>query len=273
MKTLTTPSLPAAPPAHAAAAADRRLAALDAQASRTDISITTREGDTVTISEAYFASRQAAVAQTGTGAAMEARATSTDSFSLRVEGDLSEQELRDLSALLDDLTAIAADFFAGDLDGAMAGAMDGLDLGASLYSVDASFTRTSVLATYLESGHPLPTMPAGAFDAEEGFNPADFHQAMADQLQAQWDQFLQYLDQEHEENNSGRPAPAGQRPTPREAGSAMLTRALRSVNAYPRLAPIVPALGNLAIEMAESTREAASSLRGAFLEEFNAWLA
>lgn len=89
--------------------------------------LTTKEGDKVTIKAASsegLAMEAGHVSRGGTSlSAMNASYSSSQSFSLSIEGDLSEAELVAINDLLGRVNDLAGQFFAGDLDGAFAKAM------------------------------------------------------------------------------------------------------------------------------------------------------
>ncbi len=89
--------------------------------------LTTKDGDKVTIKAASsegLAVEAGRAAKGGTSiSAMNASYSSSQSFSLSIEGDLSEAELVAINDLLGRVNDLAGQFFAGDLDGAFAKAM------------------------------------------------------------------------------------------------------------------------------------------------------
>jgi hypothetical protein len=111
-----------------------------------DIAITTAEGDQVRLSarmvlQAAYTGYDAHGRLTGQGLevhAATAQSMASEETAITVAGDLSDEELADVHSLLENLGSIAADFLAGDVDGA---AMHALDLGelGTLTNFDASF--------------------------------------------------------------------------------------------------------------------------------------
>lgn len=90
--------------------------------------LTTREGDKVVIkaasSEGLAVEAGRAGRGNGSASVMNASFSASQSFSLSVEGDLSEAELVAINDLLGRVNDLAGQFFAGDLDGAFAKAME-----------------------------------------------------------------------------------------------------------------------------------------------------
>jgi hypothetical protein len=111
-----------------------------------DISISTAEGDTVTLSaSALFETAYIRYDARGRlkGQQMSVHADSlqqqqTSEFALVIEGDLSEEELLEVQAVLQTLQGIATDFFARDLDEALGQAQQLGDFD-SLSSIAATF--------------------------------------------------------------------------------------------------------------------------------------
>lgn len=89
--------------------------------------LTTKEGDKVTIKAASSEGLAVEAGRAGRGnssvSALNASYSSSQSFSLSIEGDLSEAELVAINDLLGRVNDLAGKFFAGDLDGAFAQAM------------------------------------------------------------------------------------------------------------------------------------------------------
>ncbi len=154
-----------------------------------NISITTDEGDRVTLSSAvrqalsidesvYLASgEQGLEAQF---ARSESRSESAD-FAMQVDGDLNADERRDIQRLMDAIGKIVDKFFRGDADGAMKGAMkaaeklgnleslSGFDVSARLeYEVTASsVTRAATTGGQPEGGDVPTSIAAPAPPASE----------------------------------------------------------------------------------------------------------
>lgn len=90
--------------------------------------LTTKEGDKVTIRASSSEGLAIEAARAGKGgqsaSALNASYSSSQSFSLSVEGDLSEAELTAINELLGRVNDLAGQFFAGDLDAAFSQAMN-----------------------------------------------------------------------------------------------------------------------------------------------------
>lgn len=106
--------------------------------------LTTREGDRVTISAARQDMTQADIS-VGKGAAqMRYEQTRASEFSLSVSGDLNDEERAAIDQLLQQVDALAADFYRGDLDSAFESA---LSLGYDPEQIGAfsiNLTRTEI---------------------------------------------------------------------------------------------------------------------------------
>ncbi len=159
------------------------------------IDITTSEGDTVSFqrSTSHMAQTNYTNWQTSSAQATSIQSQTLDShsFSYMVQGDLSAEELEDIGKLFHELSAIAEDFYQGDLEQALTGALQIGDLG-SLSSLSATFTKAEVMAskTSSQQQYGLAHAPETERSKEE---------ALARQRQAQWQQILNYLDKKKQE--------------------------------------------------------------------------
>ena len=259
---------------------DLRYDQVFAQARAADISVTTKEGDKVTISQSSYEQQQLHRIESAYTSSLAMSSLEMEGFSLQVEGDLSEQELADLSSLLEDLSDIAADFFSGDLAGAFTGALSMPEMGSSLYSMDASFTETTLLASYMQAGHPMPS----AFDPqflEEFDRPdddtrlADINTIMSDKLKAQWQQFIEQLDQDDDDKPETPKYDDGVE-IDESHGKSMYARAVESLEKHPRLAPLLPSVGELAVDRTadwlQAAQESRDALKKDFMDQFASWL-
>ena len=229
------------------------------QSRQAEVFITTKEGDKVSISNNFFSQQKIGAQGYDNGQELlTAQATTGKSEFLQVQGDLSPQELVDLGKLLDDLSQIAGDFFNCNLEGAAAGAMNLGDMG-SLAKLDASFTNTWSSARASTDYHPLPASTADLFSNllahDEEKPPARNELSVSDRLQAQWQQFRSYMEnQTGEDQTSGsRTETATQSDSPakstdlKDPGQAMLARVRSTLQGHPRLSPLVPAVSDLAL--------------------------
>ncbi len=257
------------------------------------ISITTDDGDVVTISGYQQQSSSLSFDTLSTpfkeGVNFTMSSLSSDSFNLSLQGDLDEEELADIENLLEDLSAIAGNFFSGDLSSAQDGALN-LAIG-SLAELSATFTHSSQYATkwsgsQLAENHPLPQSDNFMRSVEEVFSdlPEIVDQIHTDEmkyaemLKAQWQQIKDFLEQ--------RETPSD--PIPDFASSAeendmpiarrMMSRFQEIASKHPRLAPLGPPLAREVIDnkLEELDHPAyfkqKNQLKENFLNEFNNWM-
>ena len=171
-----------------------RVSQFEASFEKTFIDITTNEGDTVTLqrssSHEAFSQYNQWQDASSQGMSFHGQVLDTHSFSYSVEGDLNEEELQDLGNLFDTLSVIADDFFQGNFDEAIAGALQIGDMG-SISSLSATFSRSETTATQITTQHPYATADAKHAISEEN--------ALNNKRQAQWKQILSYLEKRKEE--------------------------------------------------------------------------
>jgi hypothetical protein len=207
----------------------------EASFEETLINITTRDGDTVTLrhSTGHAALSQGMTWQNASsqGMSFSGQVLDTHAFSYTVQGELSATELQDLAELFDTLAAIAADFFQGHLDEALAGASTIGDTG-SLAAFSATFLTAEITATRSSS------QIAGVAEV------ADDENALARHRQAQWQQILAYLEARRE-GASQPPAKAAQ--TGKDHRQEMLAHLQKSLERHPRLTPLLQQLAAHAI--------------------------
>jgi len=250
------------------------------QSEEVSISLTTREGDQISIRQSAMSEHLNA--QHKKDASLQTLDTrlATAGMSLSLQGDLNDQELADLSALLGDLSVIADDFFSGNLTKAMTGAMNINDMG-TISTLEATFSRTSVLANYLEVPHPLPSFNdqqhAPLLNEVMGQAADAKTPSMLDSLTAQWQQFLDALTEQGT-------LPSRQQPPPPDtsaamAGRQMFDRSQQTMNAHPRLTPLLPSVAELALDrvmrqfdQGVEARQLAKDVSRHFNKEFNDWL-
>ncbi len=130
----------------------------------TGLVIHTKDGDQVTLTSSSFSQLDAfmydskGVVQTESGTALfgqnqrQISLASGQDFSFSVEGDLSEDELADIDALLKGLDGVISDMMSGDMSGAMANALslgefDTVSSFAADISYQYSYQMTSSVAT------------------------------------------------------------------------------------------------------------------------------
>ena len=261
-----------------------------AQAQNADITLTTREGDRITINSQSIMSHERRIdgSLNGSQRLLE-QSMAANGMSFTVQGDLNDQEIADLTALLDDLNGIATDFFSGDLEEAVNGAMNIGDMG-SISKLEATFSQTSLLSEFLSVPHPIPDLSgqqsdlfAKGFDDEPLALPSG--QGVTDLLAAQWQQFLEALNSPDAPEAAPPPSARPQQQGPNLANSAgdtakaMLERSKETMTAHPRLTSLMPSVAELAIQQArrlfEQTLPAAQLAKdtsAAFNKSFNSWL-
>ena len=128
------------------------------------LTIKTREGDIVTLTSNSYAQLDAysynskGIIETDQGTAVvkqnhrEITLTSGDSFSFSVVGDLNEDELKDIEAIVKDIDEIIAQMAKGDMDDAVAKAMTmgGYDT-VSAYSADITYEKSYARTTQTQA--------------------------------------------------------------------------------------------------------------------------
>ncbi len=137
----------------------------------TGLTIQTREGDIVTLSSNSFSELNASEynsrgeIRTDFGNALvtqhtrEITLTTGEQFSFSVQGDLNEQELADIEAIVRGVDGIVAEVMEGDMDEAIEKAMSmGNYSSVSMYSADISYERSYAVTqeTSSISHGPLP---------------------------------------------------------------------------------------------------------------------
>lgn len=261
-----------------------------AETRQSDIAITTDEGDVVTISS-YLGEEQSLSynrwnSPLQQGMNFTASSVKIDSFNLSIQGDLNEEELLDIENLLEDLSFIAGDFFNGDLDQAMNGALNIGDMG-SLAELSATFSYSSSWsASQLTENHPIPA--SGAFEDLLGDFMNEIPEAIVQQenpeieyaqkLQAQWQQIKEIL--EDRENNltvkpdSVNTAPKEHIPTAHK----MMGRMVAMMAKHPRLSPFAVPLAHEAIDNEANKLkhpgifDQKNQLKDNILHELNDWM-
>ncbi|MBU0730045.1 MAG: hypothetical protein KKA70_09905 [Proteobacteria bacterium] len=264
---------------------ERGFESLEQVSSRTDsaqISIVTDEGDIVTLSRAIstaqsFSSENSYSPQTQsqqyTLAILE-----TDSFDYSVQGDLNEEELADIKALMKDLSKIADDFFRGDLEHAMKRAMNLGEMGSTLDKLSATFSRTAAVTTnYIRESHPMPQMKPFPYGEDQELSAKSDY---ADMLRAQWQQIKEMLEGEESEIRPDDRIQKQQK-NKMDAADQMMQRAEETISRHPRLSPFMMPLANRAIDTAVPVHpdrghsldtQMAHLLKGEMFKHFDDWL-
>ena len=143
------------------------------------VTIKTREGDVVTLTSSSYGQLEAfqynsnGVVQTASGTASvtqnqrQITLSSGDSFSFSVVGELSEQELGDIEAIVAGIDGIISEMAEGDMDEAVdqALSMGGYDT-VSMYSADIRYQKSYAMATETRS-QTTSAMPVNGTQTEE----------------------------------------------------------------------------------------------------------
>jgi len=278
-----------------------------AQVQSTSFSLTTAEGDQVTLSglSQNYQYTQAVgwFNPASSGVNYTSSSTSAEAMGITVQGDLNEQELADITKLVGELTSIASTFFSGDQQGAIARAMDfGQMSMGSVSSLSASFSRQTVAQTQITSHSPLPAMadlkdlkPKDLYDtlgADKSGEP-DY----ATVLEARWQQILKALDEMKAKEMDGlfarrmppKPLPvAGVTAEPpalpavppeERAARQMVSHLEQLLTDHPKLTPFAKALATTAMDTAArqpeqglpDTARALGDLKTAFLNQLHQW--
>ncbi len=278
-----------------------------AQAQSTSFSLTTAEGDQVTLSglSQNYQYTQAVgwFSPTSSGVNYASSSTSAKALGISVQGDLNEQELADITRLVTELTSIASTFFSGDQQGAITKAMDfgNMPMG-SVSSLSASFSRQTVSQTRLSSHSPLPAMAdLKDLKLKDLYDKLGTEQSgepdYATVLEARWQQILKTLDEMKAKEMDGlfarrmepKPLPAAgvnaEPPTlpalpPEErAARQMLPHMEQLLTDHPKLTPFAKTLATTAMDTAVRQSEqslpdpakALGDLKTAFLNQLQQW--
>lgn len=271
---------PASPPAKTNQFSHERY---QAQSQEVSIFLTTQEGDKITISQNASSEQIKAKYINDESMSKIESSMATYNMSFAVEGDLNDQELADLSKLLNDLSGIADNFFKGHMDQAISGALNIGDMG-SINKLEATFTHTSMLANYMSVPHPLPSFDEHKNDSLlRELHDKDHHSKqkgpfMVDSMAAQWRQFLDSLPEQ--ETPDSQPTNLPPATTAELVGKQMFERAKETMNSHPRLTPLMPSVANLSIEQLlhkygytpNSSGQVGQEINQAFTNELNSWL-
>ncbi|MCX5876345.1 MAG: hypothetical protein NT087_08670 [Deltaproteobacteria bacterium] len=278
-----------------------------AQVQSTSFSLTTAEGDQVTLSglSQNYQYTQAIgwFNPASSGVNYASSSTSAQAMGISVQGDLNEQELADITRLVGELTSIASTFFSGDQQGAIAKAMDfgNMSMG-SVSSLSASFSRQTVSQTQITSHQPLPAM-------EDLKDPKlkDLYDTLgtntsgepdyATVLEARWQQILKALDEMKAKEMDGlfarrmdptplpvtgvntEPPALPAVPPEERVARQMLSHMEQLLTDHPKLTPFAKALGATAMDTAArqpeqglpDTARALGDLKNAFLNQLHQW--
>jgi hypothetical protein len=268
-----------------------------ANSTRADISLVTREGDRITINSAVSDSSRHQMTSYDTIEKSLSQAITVEKYSITVAGDLNDQELADLANLLDKLGSIADDFFSGDAEKAVTGAIAIGDMG-SITKLEANFAQTTAIQTYLIGPHPMPDMQGLLLDeifaSPNLIQDRDGRESVSTALQAQWQQFLEYFDKRenlellathtrektHDMQQNAKNMLKNKRARDKqETAKQMFTEAKNTITENPRLTPLIPSLSDLAINktlhgLGRKTElyTLANNLKDQFSKEYSNWL-
>lgn len=226
-----------------------------------DISITTDEGDVVTISSSYaMAMAYSASEEFAPGMwnqSYTAMSLESSTFSMTIEGDLNEEELQDIKHLLQDLKKIAKAFFHGDTQRAMNKALDIGDMG-SVAQLSASFSYSEQISTThsVATYHPLPSgdMSAAFKDLQEILGENSFEDFnFADILRARWQQMLETFDSDDEEDAVIDAMESADEANNTPVAEQMLERVRETIEKQPQLSPFIIPVANQAIDEAAAS--------------------
>lgn len=253
----------------------RQTAALGQQST---ISMRTKEGDTVTISAASLIAGSKTTESFGSIFANKMTASSkemtADSLEFTVSGDLNEEELRDIHRLFTELTAIAEDFFAGDINAAMTGAAALGDMG-TVSQLAADFTRTSIISSQWTGSHPMPEEIPRSLTADASLlPPADTQESL---LAAQWRQIERYLDEQAllaaTEHKEAAKETKPERPQDiADLFSRMQEEMRQTMADHPRLSPFMVPLADKALAAAGNDNNDGHLIDSNLIDRLNSWM-
>jgi hypothetical protein len=249
-----------------------------AQTQSSSFSLTTAEGDQVTLSglSRNYQYTQAVgwFNPASSGVNYASSATSAEAMGISVQGDLNAQELADITRLVGELTSIASTFFSGGHEEALTRAMGFGEMSmGSVSSFAASFSRQTVTQTRIASYQPLPaTADLSDPNLKELYDTltgAGEERDYAKMLEARWQQILKALDEMKANELDGlfarrmeptpvpveavAPAPSG--PPEERAAQQMLSRMEQLLTDHPKLTPFAKALATTAMEKAARQTE------------------
>ncbi|AJQ95342.1 DUF5610 domain-containing protein [Gynuella sunshinyii] len=137
---------------------------LRANKQQLSLSLTTRDGDQVTIGYSGMDALYGSLSASDSGHSVSWSSISGSKFYLDIQGDLDEDEMNAISSLLQDVDALASEFFDGDIETAFQMAQS-LEIDPSeLSSMNLSLQETDTYASRLyqdNSGEQSSTLPRG----------------------------------------------------------------------------------------------------------------
>ncbi|RLB84809.1 MAG: hypothetical protein DRH26_18865 [Deltaproteobacteria bacterium] len=172
------------------------------------LTIKTREGDIVTLSSSRFAQFNASEynskgeIQTDSGNALltqhtrEITLATGDQFSFFVQGDLNEQELADIEAIVKGVDSIAAEVAEGDMEEAVAQAMAmGNYSSVSMYSADISYQRSYSM---IEETRSVANSPLPVSGSEERISRRPEHSRRPNHMNRFAEKMARFLEKQEE---------------------------------------------------------------------------
>lgn len=149
------------------------------------LTIQTREGDVVSLSSGSFAALTSSeynsqgIVQTPDSTARvshhqrEISLYTRESFSFTVAGDLNDQELADIDAIIQGIDTVIGQMAAGDMEGAVSKAMDmGGFASISMYTADISLEQRHTYQETVQSRQALKDVPSHSRSARSHHLPA-----------------------------------------------------------------------------------------------------
>jgi hypothetical protein len=174
----------------------------------TGLTIKTLEGDIVTLSSSHFAefnsseyNSRGEIQTDSMGALItqhtqEITLATGDQFSFSVQGDLNEQELADIAAIVKGVDSIAAEVAEGDMEEAIAQAMDmGHYSSVSMYSADIAYQRSYAMT---EETSTVASSPLPATEPEENISGRHGRSRRTNHMDRFADKMAQFLEQQEE---------------------------------------------------------------------------
>ncbi|MHB1185220.1 MAG: hypothetical protein ACYC4A_11040 [Desulfobulbia bacterium] len=270
-----------------------------AQTQSSSFSLTTAEGDQVTLSglsqNYQYTQAVSWFNPASSGVNYASSSTSAEAMGISVQGDLNAQELADITRLVGELTSIASTFFSGDHEEALTRAMGFGEMSmGSVSSFAASFSRQTVTQTRIASYQPLPaTADLSDSNLKELYDTltgAGEERDYAKMLEARWQQILKALDEMKATELDGlfarrmEPTPVPTEavappsgPPAERAAQQMLSRMAQLLTDHPKLTPFAKALATTAMEKAArqteqpvpDTAKALDELKNGFLNQLH----
>lgn len=253
---------------YAAPSSKTTFAQVIAETQSSWLSLTTAEGDRVTLSDLSMSYQQTQgvdwVTPASSGTSVSGSSATAEAMGFSVQGDLNAQELADITRLVAELSSIASTFYAGDFEGALSKAMNFGNLGlGSVSSLAASFSSQTVTQTRITGYSSLSAMAdlKGLYEKLDKGATAEPDNAAL--LEARWQQILKALDEMQAETldrlyarreelqslatEPVAPASPEKQPTPAQAARQMLAHLEQLFSDHPKLSPFAKDLAATAM--------------------------